>query len=310
MAFVEAGLRYLRKGGTLAFVITSKVQQTLPANIMRRTLTSYKIVRLIDYSLWPKPLFKGAVNYPLILVVKKEPPKDSRIEVTITNTRGERRSWLINQNELQLTEGDPESPWMMAPPEVIKCFRKMQRSGPRLGDVMEVAMGVKTSANDIFLVKELSHTATPGVFLAKTEGGRSVRIEDSLLRPMIRGENISAWRFDVNEWIIWTHDDTGDVPKNLPPEANRYFNDSDIVNKLARRDDYRTRQPIWIIFRVSSHKLTNKVAWHELATRMEAVFMEAYYDDPTLGTRKLIPIQTVYFVPVGNEDVGYALTAF
>ena len=312
IAFVEAGINYLREEGILAFVITSKVQQALYANLMRKELLKYRLKRLIDYSLCRVQLFRDAVNYPLILVAEKS-GKANKILITMINSRHERLSWIIEETDILLKEDDPESPWIMAPPDVVKCFRKLQKSGPRLGDIVDIMRGIVTAANNIFFVREITRTTTPEVLMILTEGNERARIEESLLRPLLRGRDINEWNFNVRGWIIWTHDDAGNVLKKLPYEATIYFKRHKTT--LERRKEYTVSGPMsrgapfWIIGNVDERRLKNKVAWHELATKMEAVFIEAYYHDRILGRRKLIPDHTVYLIPIEDESLGYVLCA-
>lgn len=307
MAFVEAGLRYLKEGGMLAFVITSKVQQALYANVMRRNLMDYKVVRLIDYSLYPKPLFKDAVNYPLILIVQKELHASTpETLIDVINTRNERSSWSIKQEELSLKKGDSDSPWLVAPPKVLQIFRKMQKN-LLLGDLFTVRRGIEGWPNKVFIVTQVKPTATPGIVRIETEGRAEerlhTRMETTILRSMVRGEDVDEWTFEVRSRIIWAYDDNTCEPlKELPSEAKRYFNNKEVIKATDR-------EPHWKHLGVSLEKLKSKVAWPDLTKKMEAVFMPDHYYDPILGRGKLIPIKTVYLIPIDEEDLGYALTA-
>ncbi|MCP8320024.1 MAG: N-6 DNA methylase [archaeon] len=305
MAFVEAGLGYLKEGGKLGFVITAKIMNALYANLLRRFLIEKtRILRLIDYSLSNKQFFEEATNYPLILALENCPP---RSDIDITMEAATRLEWKTNQMNLPLILGDIESPWSIAPPYIIRLFRTMQRGNPRLGDGYPIRMGVKTSANDIYLVTDFIPTATRGV-VTVTNGKREKKnLEEGLLRPVIRGEDIGAWNYKVSGYIIWTHDDAGKVRSKLPPNASKYF--SSYESDLLKRDDYKKGQPIWVIFRVSEEKLKTKVAWGELSRTMETVIVPEFFNDERLGKKKLIAIQTVYFVAADNADLSYAFSA-
>ncbi|MFQ6060722.1 MAG: Eco57I restriction-modification methylase domain-containing protein, partial [Thermoplasmata archaeon] len=309
MAFVEAGLRYLKDGGTLAFVITSKIQQALYANLLRKKLlTETQILRLVDYSLSPRQLFEGATNYPLIFSLSKtSPPKGHEIELVVHNSRGGEARWKIRQSELPIIRNDPESPWAIAPSDVTLVFRKMQANGIRLGDLLEVNRGVMTSANDLFLVKEFTPTTTETIVAATTEGGEIIRLEKELLAPIIRGRDVSSWKAEPSGFVIWTHDSDGGVLSSLPSNAQSYFQRHE--QRLKRRSDYRKGQPPWVIFRVSSSKLKEKVAWHELAKRLESSYLPRVWKSDYLGTCPLIPIQTVYFVSPEKESLGHVLVS-
>jgi hypothetical protein len=307
MAFVEAGLGYLRTGGRLGFVLTAKTMNALYANLYRRMLVDdTTIVRLIDYSLSTKQFFEEATNYPMILAIEKsKQTKGTDIEVYAR----EKMHWSVNQMDLPILVNDHESPWCIAPPNVIRAFRRMQEGNTRLGDVYSVHMGVKTSANDVFLVKEFNDTASRSVVAVTNAGGDKRTVEKDLLRPVIRGEDLAPWEYKTSGYIIWTHTDDGStVLHKLPANAMRYF--ESYRERLASRDDYKKGQPLWTIFRVSPEKLAEKTGWGELARMMEAVVIPSSYSDERLGERRAIPLQTVYFVSSGDSDLDYALAAF
>jgi len=307
MAFVEAGLSYLKSDGKLGFVITAKIMNALYGNLLRQMLLEKtEIIRIIDYSLSGKQFFEEATNYPMILAIRKSSLKNIDTEVKMVGAKELR--WNIDQEELPLLQRDLQSPWCIAPPHIVKIFRKMQNAGSRVGDRYAVQMGVKTSANHIFLVRSITPTATKGVVTITNEGKEQGNIEEELLRPLVRGEDISSWNFKVSGYIIWTHDDdTGEVKTKIPANAFDYF--SKYERRLLKRDDYKKGQPIWTIFRVSRYKLKSKVAWGELSRTMEVVFVPDVFADNILGERKLITIQTVYAIAADSEEFGYALAA-
>lgn len=317
MAFVESGLRLLTRNGKLGFVITSKVMQSLYAGSMRRILMEQtKIIRLKDYSLSEVQLFRDATNYPLILIVEKSRPDQSATCIDVV-VRGRVESWRIRQEELPVIKNDHGSPWMMAPPDVVAVFRKMQIlehetgfvANRRIGDLYDVIRGVMTSANDIFLVKRIVPSATSGLFIATTEGDENIIVEDELLCPFVRGEDISQFSYSPGGYIIWTHDENGTVLEKLPDNAKEYFKQKDKQRRLAKRDGYKKGMPIWSIFRVSKEKFEQKAAWHRLAKRMEAVVLPKTFNDKILGCRKLIVIQTVYFISSADDKLCARIVA-
>jgi len=306
MAFVEAGLSYLRGKGKLGFVITAKIMNALYANLLRRLIIEKtNLVKLTDYSLSDKQFFEEATNYPLVLALEKGLSSE---DVNIDVVAASQFNWNTDQKYLPILANDNEAPWCIAPVNVADIFRKMQRNNPRLGDLLGVQRGVMTSANDIFLVTDFAETATPNVVTIVNEGGEKGNIEIDLLRRFIRGEDISTWKYQAASYILWTHDDeTGDVKPTLPNNAEQYF--AGYERALLKRDDYKKGQPIWTIFRVSKEKLGKKVAWGELARCLETVVLPESIGDERLGEKKLVPIQTVYFIAVKSLNQGYLFSA-
>ena len=258
MAFVEAGLGYLIEEGKLGFVITAKIMNALYANLLRKmVLEKTEILKIVDYSLSDKQLFEEATNYPMILALKKAPPSPE-VDTEVTMVGAGQLDWNIDQKDLSLLSLNVESPWCIAPPNIIAIFRTMQDCKPRLGDKYTVQRGVMTSANNIYLVRDFAPTATEGVVTITNQGDERANIEEELLRPLVRGRDISAWDFKVSGYIVWAHDDvTGDVNTKLPKNALDYF--TKYKEKLLSRDDYRKGQPVWTIFRVSRNKLRTKL---------------------------------------------------
>ncbi len=308
VAFVERGLELLRPSGVLALVVTSKIQQALYASTLREHFVNRcQILRLIDFSLYERPLFFEATNYPLVFAVRKERPDvKQRTIVTLVNRVGNRWTYELPQSELSLFADDPQSPWLMASPEAIAAFRKMQEGNSLLGEIepLRPRRGVLTDANRFFIVRRFEPSDDPNEVVVEMESGELVRIEKSLLRPLLRGENIRAWRFEVREWILWTHDDvTGEVLKDLPRRAKAYFGRHE--KELKNRSGYRQRLPIWTLFSVNPTKLENKVAWQELTNQIDAVFVPALYKG-----QLLVPLHTTYLMPVANKEVGLAIAAW
>jgi len=332
IAFVERGLELLKDGGVLAYVITSKILQTLYANALRKKLLQEcTIKKLSDYSLYARPLFEGATNYPLILAVQKKRPSGTHgVNVKVCNPNGNTIEFTQVQSELPLLLNDVESPWILVPPRVLQVFRKMQSSMSITNDPMQrnrllgetglkTWMGVKTSLNAVFVVKHIEPSDSPNEVVIRSEGYYSrlgiherqkytTRIEKGSLRPILRGKNIEAWRIEVQDYIIWTHDDeTGDVLEALPPRAKSYFENH--AKALQNRSDYKKTMPIWTIFRVSPEKLKDKVVWHELARMLECAYVPSHILDKQVGERLIVPIQTVYLIPVEKPSHGLILSA-
>src|SRR5690606_40958938 len=62
----------------------------------------------------------------------------------------------VRAADLPLVPRDPDSPWLLAPPDVARALRRMQAAGPPLGSnaALRVHRGVITGANAVLLVRE------------------------------------------------------------------------------------------------------------------------------------------------------------
>jgi len=310
MAFVEAALDYLIDGGQLGFVITSNVIRSLYAGKMREYLIEKTTIqKLVDYSLSYSKLFEKALNAPLILSLQnREPTEEHMVNIEMINRLEDRMEWIIPQHELSLYKRDHKSPWLIAPLQVINNMRKMQIAGPKLGDIIKIHMGIKTSANPIYIIKDIKKTDESGIYAVRTQKGDSIKIEEELVHPFVRGRDVDAWYYKVEDYIIWTHDENGKDRSTLPPYATQYFERQEIKNILLNRSDYFPEQPHWIIFRVSKDKLKDKIAWQKIAKVIESTFLPAVHND-FLGSKMLIADSALYFIVPENPKFGYIITA-
>lgn len=331
LPFVERAVEFLKPGGRLGYVITSKFMHALYGNGLRKKLLNETaLLALHDYSLYATSLFEDATNYPLILALQKGAPSpEHQVSVLVKGPRGDERRFTAPQVELPILPEDKESPWALVPPPVLAAFRTMQRdpatgrARPLLGETpgLQAQMGVKTGLNKVFIVKRVEPVPeepqevvvyAEGYYDQRTSPAERdtyrARIEKRLLRPLIRGQNIRAWQYEVKDYLIWTHDDeTGKVLPDLPPKAKAYFQQHE--RALKARSDWRQGMPIWQVFRVNRQKLNAKVVWQELSNRLDAVPVPEHHpfeeDDPRL----LIPLQTVYLIPVpeGSHPASLAI---
>lgn len=214
IAFVERGLDFLREGGVLSYVITSKITKAMYAGAMREDLVkNYTILEIRDYSLYPRPLFQDAVNYPLIFSAKKARPlANHQVSVTVVNTAGDKKSFTIPQAELSMYKDDLKSPWLLAPKIVIDAYRKISSNSSRFGDLYEVSRGVMTSVDDLYEVKLISClenglvNVEVNVKQGTTKITKNISIEGHLIHPFVRGEDIDPFNYSFDRYVIFTHD--------------------------------------------------------------------------------------------------------
>jgi len=278
-------------------------------------LKNTTLIKIADYSLSKLKLFEEAQNAPLILTFKNLRPKnDNMVTLDIVNRSGKKLSWKILQNELPIAKANPKSPWLISPPGLVRVIRKMQKERARLGDVFDIAMGCITAANSIFFVKDFKPTDEMGVVLVETLGGEKAKIEKELLRPLIRGRNIDEWSYDVEDYIVWTHNDDGAVLEELPPHAARYLGKHKDVLVARKTWQVSSRMeagaPFWVIGNADKAVAKGKITWQEIAKKIEAVSLPQTHQDQRLGNQKLIVDHKSFFLESTSENIGYALTGF
>src|SRR5207248_1166041 len=107
---------------------------------------------------------------------------------------------------------------------------------PTVGDRWSPRLGVKTGADDVFLV------AQPG----------------PATRPVVRGRDLGPWRATPRAHLLWTHGPDGRPLARLPAELARALDLH--LERLRRRSDYRSG-PAWQLFRIALADAPYRVIW-------------------------------------------------
>ncbi len=164
--------------------------------------------------------------------------------------------------------GNP--PWVRAE----RISRRLRAEFPTVGDRWTPQLGVKTGADDLFLLDR------------QCAGSR----------PAVRGRDIAAWECLPRRFVLWTHGVDGLPLARLPDEIWKRFEHHE--ERLRRRADYRAGPP-WQLFRTALGLAAHRVVWADLSRRLKAA----------LPTQVLVPLNTVYGIATRDAPEAAALCA-
>ena len=292
--FTERSLALLRGGGTMALLLPAKLWSSLAGGGVRRLLGDRThVVALEDWS--ESPAAFDAAVYPSLLVARRttlprEVPAVVAPCVAAAVHRGhDTLRWEIDPRRLALD--DPASPWLIMPPAVRDAFDRLTRAGVPLAEsaLGPPQLGVKCGCNEAFVVQ-------------RTEvSGNTEPVERSLLRPLLRGERTMPWRTKrPDEWLIWTHDESGAPLKALPPLAARRL--ARWRSRLAARTDLRAGALWWSIFRIgAANSERARVVWADVGRTPRALVLKP-------GDRT-VPLNSCYVLPCNEVDDALAVAA-
>jgi SAM-dependent methyltransferase len=329
LLFLERCARLLAPGGVLAILIPAKALRALYGGPARRILLRDLELALIeDHALDQRSIFR-ADAFAAVLIARRPGPGAGRgpdeqrrsVRVRMVRRGVAPLEFRIDPATLPLVPDDPASPWMVAPPDVMAILRSMQQQGPALGrhDGLRIRRGVMTGANDVLVMRSVNHrlgglarVEATGYATARRKGrpareaGRfRAYVETAGLRPLVRGADIDAFRFAVDGHLVWCHDADGE-PHEPPPRLARYLARHRAA--LEGRPGWRPGLPTGVVFRMSADTLRPKVAWHDLSDTVRAVALPAHTRVDGVD-RELIPLNTVYFLPVAHDRDGLVLAA-
>jgi hypothetical protein len=223
--------------------------------------------------------------------------QDDCINVTIRTSQGSKR-WRCSPHRLSID--GPGSPWLLLPGAVRKSFDRVTRSGVplRITPFGRPQLGVKTGCNDAYIV---SVDSVDGVVARISTDGRRGAIERDLLRPLIRGETLSAWKLSgQSEYIVWPHCDNGASLRELPPLGREWllpFRDA-----LTHRSDLHDARRWWSVFRTEGAAFDQpRVIWADFGLRPRAIVVAE--------NDRFVPLNTCYVVRIPKIRDAFALAA-
>jgi hypothetical protein len=193
--------------------------------------------------------------------------------------------WLARPEDLRFDPGDPASPWLLLPPDVRRAFDRLRECGTALGasTLGRAALGVKCGCNDAFIVNALHHEDG---LVAVEHRGRKGAVEPSILRPLLKGESVAAWRAPSSgRSILWTHGGAGAPLPVLPTAAARWL--APWKRRLRARADLHGAGVWWMLFRTEAADSTRtRVVWSDFGRTPRAAILAA--GDPT------VPLNSCY----------------
>ena len=265
VAFVERALELAAPGGAVALLVPAKLASSGYAEALRRRLADAtrleRVAPLDDRT----PAFAAAV-YPMALVAARAEP--TGLEQAGTALGPKHEAPPVPQRSLQA-----DGPWILRP-DAMRVARHLAARFPAVGDRWTPQLGVKTGADDVFVVLRPG----PGT------------------RPAARGRDLAPWRLTPRTHVLWTHGPDGRACERLPPELARAL--APHLDRLRRRSDYRAGAP-WQLFRTALALAPHRVLWPDLARRLAAVVPDA----------EIVPLNTVYGIATRSADDAHALAA-
>ncbi len=304
--FYELGLRLLKPGGRLAYVVTNKWLKAGYAEALRRYLAEEVwIEEVVDLG-HARQVFPDADVFPSLLVVERPvigatPAAEVRASVIPRDVlRTEELAAQVTMGAYPIARARfGAAPWTLDPPEADALAVKLRDVGVPLSEFLGVTAqyGVKTGLNEAFLID------TPACDALVREDPRSAEI----LKPCLRGQEVARWMPEWGgEWMIFVR---RGVDLDAYPAVRRHL-EQYRTRLEPRPTDWQPRTPddTW------PGRKPGRYAWYEL---QDSVDYFASFERPKLvhtdiawapafayAPGPLYPLNTVYVWP--TDDL-YAL---
>ena len=201
--FYELGLRLLKPGGLLSFIVTNKWMKAGYGEPLRRFFSEKAWVRsVVDFG-HAKQIFVEADVFPSIIVVEKPTeapkPKTARLcTIPREQLRIDDLSVQIEREgaEMGLSQLGPDG-WQLEPREVFELLQKIGNTGSPLKAFAkaEPLRGIVTGCNEAFLID----SKTREQLIANDPSCSEI------IHPYLRGQDVGRWQSEWAEtWIVFT----------------------------------------------------------------------------------------------------------
>ena len=214
--FYEIGLKILKPGGLLSYIVTNKWLRSGYGEPLRKFFAGQGLLeQIIDFG--HAPIFEDADTFPCIVTVRKPKlsPSISETESEIEQGKSEPNSSAIvcpvpredlaNINLIQYVQEHgyqisrsrfTADAWSLEPPAVDELMQKIKRVGVPLKDFAGVKpyRGILTGFNEAFLIDEATKNS-----LVKADPKSA-----EIIKPYLRGQDIKRWSPEwANLWMIF-----------------------------------------------------------------------------------------------------------
>lgn len=266
VAFTERALELVAPGGVVSLLVPSKIATSGYAETLRQRLShGVRIERAAPLADAVAQTF-GAAVYPMALAATRADPGGAETVGTALGPKP--AAATVPQRQLQ----NP-GPWILIA-GADRILRRLRSRFPAVRDRWTPQLGVKTGADDLFLLDQ----HRPGT------------------RPAVRGRDITAWRCKPRRYLLWTHGADGSPLSRLSREFSERL--ATHAERLRLRADYRGGPP-WQLFRTALGFAPHRVVWPDLGRRLVAV----------VPPPEVVPMNTVYGIATRESVDAAALAA-
>ena len=312
--FYQQGLRQLRRGGRMSYIVTNKWLRAGYGEPLRGYFAEEDaLVEIIDFG--HAPIFPDADVFPCIVVLQKRGSSikngasDSEVRVA-TVPREELGGMDLNRTVEAHAHIVPrgrfgKDAWSLESSAVDDLMAKIRRNGVPLAEFAGVrpAYGIKTGLNAAFLID----TETKDRLVSEDPTSAEV------IKPYLRGQDIKRWSPDWQDlWMIvlkssgdhaWPWSDTGDgaeeVFRQTFPSLHAHM--KSFEEKLRKRQDHGRYW--WELRPCAYYEIFEqpKIIHTDITWRPQFAFME----EPTylVNTAYMWPTKDLWVLAVVNSPL-------
>ncbi|MCU0783694.1 MAG: N-6 DNA methylase [Verrucomicrobia bacterium] len=333
-----AAERWLKRGGTLAFLITGTVFANESSQGFRRfEITRLKlpmaVTRVEDFG--EVAPFEGVSNHATLLVFRTGSPTQYPVTYrwwSPAREKGQPKRSYASAVEFVLeakkfddfaapVPGTDSGPWLKGTRTQHEAWQHL--FAPDTHDYV-ARKGITTDANGIFFVRVLEHDKATKLCqiendptLGKREDVAKVKtsVEAEHLFPLLRGRGVAAFKAQPDPdygVLVPQRGMQGDpgLPADYPATFRYLKRFRRILEQRSSFRRFQKKQAWWSLWSTGAYSFARyKVAWREMPGGRFAAAIVAPVRHPLLGKKLVVLDHKLYFVPCKSLNEAAFLTA-
>ncbi|MEQ1615333.1 MAG: Eco57I restriction-modification methylase domain-containing protein [Hyphomicrobiaceae bacterium] len=208
--FYDQGLKLLKPGGRLSYVVTNKWMRAGYAEGLRGVFADKAWVEFVADFGHAKKFFPDADVFPSVIVVRKPVAGGAPTETQVcVIPRDDVPEKALNEAVAKATYPLPrahftKATWALEPPKVVELLAKLRRNSTPLKEFVgsEPLYGIKTGLNEAFLIDRSQRDALV----------RAHPTLQNIIRPYLRGQDIRRWNSPDSDLFMILLRSSSDFP--------------------------------------------------------------------------------------------------
>lgn len=202
VVFVERGLSLLNKNGRLGFILPHKFFNAKYGEALRGIIAKGKhLADVVHFG--DQQVFANATTYTCLMFLDKKGNKKAEI-AKIKDLNEWINDGKAEKGNLKASFID-SSEWNFVVGKGSGIFRKLSGMTLKLGDFVDLFVGLQTSADTVFLFKKFKTKGLEITTVYSKELDRQVDLESALLKPVIRSGSIGRYWGTSNILVLFPY---------------------------------------------------------------------------------------------------------
>ncbi|MDA3056878.1 Eco57I restriction-modification methylase domain-containing protein [Campylobacter sp. VBCF_05 NA6] len=188
--FMEQGFKWLNKNGKLSFILPHKFLISDFGNGIRKFLSQNKALEKL-YHFGSHSVFSDASTYTCICILSHD---NQKLKFTHLNPNELTNSLNLNEISYQNLSSDK---WNLTDNKTANILEKINSQPLKVSDVFaKIFAGIQTSGDNVYLVQITKN----GLYSKALD--KIVEVENGLLKPILKGEDIKRYANLVNRYFV------------------------------------------------------------------------------------------------------------